>query len=172
MSEISKDELLKEIERLKLILELPKLYLADYFINLRNTVDKNVVSKLLNLQKDDEHSEKKNKLNEIWQLIIQKIDSFEKKCARNPKIENLKEFNERLSTIETVLIKEQNRNLDELQAEIHTIEISILKQLFRNKTIAFVGTTNVCGGENRELIDHKLIILNDQFISNNSIEKK
>ncbi len=170
MSEVRSYEFLnKEIERLKLILELPKLYLADYFIDLRNRVDKNVVSKLANLQNDDE---KKKKLNEIWQSMIQKIDSFERKCVRNPKIEMSKKNNERLSSIETILTKHEAKNLEDLYEEIETIEISILHQLFRNKTIAFVEISNICSGETRGLIDYKLIIINDQFIRDKSIEQK
>ena len=104
--------------------------------------------------------------------MIQKIDSFERKCVRNPKIEMSKKNNERLSSIETILTKHEAKNLEDLYEEIETIEISILHQLFRNKTIAFVEISNICSGETRGLIDYKLIIINDQFIRDKSIEQK
>ena len=58
-----KNQVLKEIEELKQNLEFPNLYLANYFFELRNEVDKEILSKQIKLEDDDEN---KQKLNEIW----------------------------------------------------------------------------------------------------------
>jgi hypothetical protein len=73
MNEIEMNEMLKKLEDLNRIAELPALYIADYFIDLRNEVDLFAVSKLLNLKNTDQQQEK-NDLNEKWQQIISKID--------------------------------------------------------------------------------------------------
>ena len=169
MSETNKDKLHKSIQNLRQILELPKLYLADYFIDLRNKVDKAIVFKLFSFQNEEE---KKNRLNETWQLIIQKINLFEKKSVQNPKIQNAKSIHERLNSIETILANERDHNLEGIEEEIQLTEFSIRKQLFRNKTIAFVDVSSVCDEANRQLIDYKLAIVNDHFIRNEFLERK
>ena len=73
--EIKREKLFEKIENLKEIAELPTLYLSNYFDELRNDVDKEFAPKQLEYQNDEE---KKKHLEEIWQQIISKIDSFEK----------------------------------------------------------------------------------------------
>ncbi len=77
--EVTKDKILNDLDKLKGIIELPDLYLADYFDALRNRVDKECATKQLKLQND---KEKKNELDELWQKMITKIDLFERKCIR------------------------------------------------------------------------------------------
>ena len=43
MAEIKKQQMLQKLVELKLIIEMPKLYLANYFQELRNNVDKEIV---------------------------------------------------------------------------------------------------------------------------------
>ncbi len=77
--EISKEKLLNDLENLNKIIEHPGLYLDDYFGSLRNKVDKECATKLIKLQNDQE---KKKELDELWQRMISKIDSFENNCLR------------------------------------------------------------------------------------------
>ena len=54
--------------------------MENYFIELRNDIDKEFALKQLELQNDEE---KKKDLNELWQKIIEKTDSFEKSCIKS-----------------------------------------------------------------------------------------
>ena len=58
MDEIKKEELLKQIKDLKQINELPELFIANYFSDLRNKADKEILSKQLNLKAEDEKFKK------------------------------------------------------------------------------------------------------------------
>jgi phosphoribosylformylglycinamidine (FGAM) synthase-like enzyme len=73
----NKDTLLNDLNKIKEIAELPSLYLSNYFMKLKNDVDREFAPKQLELQND---KEKKKELNELWQKKITKIDSFEKNC--------------------------------------------------------------------------------------------
>jgi hypothetical protein len=160
-----KDQVLKELNELKQLFELPSLYLADFFSDLRYQVNKQLASRHLN--ENDE--EIKKKIAELWIKMIEKIDSFEMKCIRF----SLKEPNrikERLDLIETMLNENNFKNLEELTERIQTEETNILSQLFQNKTIAYVSSD--VDIYRRYRYNSQLIIINDFFISNKSIKKR
>ena len=98
MVELTRNDLFKELEDLKRIADLPALYLANFFIDLRNDVDKEVVSKQTILNDDKEN---KTKLNELWQQMIAKINSFEKQCIVSKL--NLKSNKQAINLIEEML---------------------------------------------------------------------
>ena len=54
---------------------MPKLYVADYFLDLRNKVDKEMFLKQV-IHKND--NEIKNELTKIWEELILQINWFEK----------------------------------------------------------------------------------------------
>ena len=56
-------EILNKLDELKQIVELPELYLANHFDELRNEIDKEITSKQMNLVKTE--IEKKHELNQI-----------------------------------------------------------------------------------------------------------
>ena len=132
MVEIKKHQILKKLEDLKLIVEIPKLYLANYFQELRNSVDKEMFSKQM-LHNND--NEMKNELNQIWKEMISKIDSFEKECK------NKDELQSNLNQIEEIrmMLDDQNEatNLKIIEDKIQEEEFNLFKKLFQNKTIIF-----------------------------------
>ena len=65
--------MLQKLEDLQIIVEIPNLYLANYFQELRNNVDIEMFSKQM-LHNNDKNEAK----NEIWKEMISKIYSFEK----------------------------------------------------------------------------------------------
>ena len=77
MNELGIENLLNRKKRLTEICEIPKLYLANYFSDLRRDIDFEIV------QKKEPNN---RKLNELWLEIIKKIDSFEKECINNIKL--------------------------------------------------------------------------------------
>ncbi len=99
---MTKEKLLNNLVKLNTIIELPNLYLSDYFCNLRNKVDRECALKQQELQND---KEKKNELDELWKQMISKIDSFEKNCIR--KTYDLDVNKIRINEIEEILNSEQ-----------------------------------------------------------------
>ena len=153
-SEITKEKLLNDSNNIKDIIDFPSLYLENYFIELRNDIDKEFALKQLELQNDEE---KKKDLNELWQKIIEKTDSFEKSCIKSSY--DLEKHKTRINKIETILNNQETINLKKAEEEIKTEEINLLKILFQNKTILFVK-------------NQKLVILNDEFISKRSFQNR
>ena len=153
-SEITKEKLLNDSNNIKDIIDFPSLYLENYFIELRNDIDKEFALKQLELQNDEE---KKKELNELWQKMIEKTDSFEKSCIKSSY--DLEKHKTRINKIETILNNQETINLKKAEEEIKTEEINLLKILFQNKTILF-------------LKNQKLVILNDEFISKTSFQKR
>jgi len=151
---ITKEKLLNDLNKIKDLVELPSLYLSNYFSELKNDVDKDFASKQLKLQNDD--CKKKN-LNALWQEMIEKIESFEKNCIETSY--DLETHKTRINEIETMLTNAELINLDEIEEMIENEEINLLEILFKKKTILF--------SKNKEL----LIILNDEFISKASLKK-
>ena len=62
MSETKKQRILQKLEDLKLIGEIPKLYLANFFIELRNSVDKEMFSKQMLHNNDTEIKNESSKI--------------------------------------------------------------------------------------------------------------
>ena len=153
-SEITKEKLLNDSNNIKDIIDFPSLYLENYFIELRNDIDKEFALKQLELQNDEE---KKKDLNELWQKMIEKTDSFEKSCIKSSY--DLEKHKTRINKIETILNNQETINLKKAEEEIKTEEINLLKILFQNKTILF-------------LKNQKLVILNDEFISKTSFQNR
>jgi flagellar biosynthesis/type III secretory pathway chaperone len=166
----TREILLNDLKKLNEIAQLPGLYLAYYFDVLRNKVDKECALKQLELQND---KEKKNKLDELWQTIINKIDSFQKNCIRN--IYDLDVNKIRINEIENKLNNEENIDFEKARDEIENEEINLLQNLFQNKTILFRKHSNhdkqVVQSE-KKLIDGQLIVLDDEFINLKSIDER
>ena len=64
---------------------MPKLYVADYFLDLRNKVDKEMFLKQV-IHKND--NEIKNELTKIWEELILQINWFEKQCNSKDKLQS------------------------------------------------------------------------------------
>ena len=160
MAELIKEELIKDFEELKNNAELPALFLTNYFLEIRKEIDNEIATKQMNLKEGDDMEENKQKLNEIWKDLIAKIDSFESQF--NKSTFDLKENKERINSIEAILKEDSNDNLNKAKEAIESEEIDLMKLLFQNKTIVFF---NVIHLSLSNLIDYKLIVLNDEFIS-------
>ena len=161
MAEIARDRSRKELEDLKQIYEMPRLYLANFFSDLRNQVDFQIVSKQSNIENIHE-------LNRVWLEIIKKINSFENKCA-NKKIGDEPALKKRLETLDNELNNEFKTNIS---VGIQNEQELLLKKLFKNKTIAFIDCKGFLDGSNRNIIDHKLVIIDDEFISPKALKQR
>ena len=167
IEKLKKDELLSELDQLHAIFECPRLYLASYFSDLKADVDIELVKKQQTYQKNAEIIEK---LAKIWKNIISKIESFEKNCICN-KLDA--ETKDSLEAIKAILNDEQTTiSLEKVKEEISNEKYRMLKQLFQNKTITFVNVENILPEYERELIDCKLVLLSDEFISHKKIKQR
>ena len=63
-----------ELNELREIVESPRLYLINYFIDLKNRVDKPFVLKQIR----EQNNKTNQKLSKNWQKMIDFIDLFEK----------------------------------------------------------------------------------------------
>ena len=160
-TEITKEKLFNDLNEIKDALELPNVYLANYFNGLRNDVDKSVAQKQLTFQNDQE---KKKQLDELWQQMINKIDTFEKNCTVDSC--DFEPNKIRINEIEAIL---KTVNLGEAQYMIEEEEIKLLQDLFQNKSILFFETNMQVESK---LIESSLVILNDTYISKKSIKKR
>jgi hypothetical protein len=166
--QITKEKILNDLAKLNTIIELPNLYLSDYFCNLRNKVDRECALKQQELQND---KEKKNELDELWKQMISKIDSFEKNCIR--KTYDLDVNKIRINEIEEIVNSEQLidlKNVKKVQDEIEKEEINLLQNLFQNKSILFRKYEQ--DEVQSKIIDVQLIVLFDEFISQETIDER
>ncbi len=159
LSEKQREQFLKELDDLKQIIELPTLYLANYFSDLRNQVDLEINTQKMLLQNDDK--EKQN-LNKIWEEMISKIYSFERQYT-NKKFE-FGYNNEKINAIEDRVKHNEFDGLSEISETIQREENELLKKIFANKTIVFFNVK-------KEEKKYKLIVLNE-FINPKEFKKR
>jgi len=167
---ITKEELLYDLDKLNRITEFPNLYLADYFNDVRNKIDKECATKQEELKNV---TEKKKELDELWQKMITKIDKFEKNCIR--KIYDLDAIKIRIKEIEKILNNDKLIHFENVQDQIEKEEINLLQKLFQNKSILFRKHSNDDKDEvqsQNKIIDGQLIVLVDEFISQKSIDER
>ena len=164
------EQLLIKTDDLKQIIEIPSLYLSNYFNELRNEVDLECLKK--QKQYEERNQENKTKINEIWKEMITKIDSFEKQCINNT-IKDHQQVINRLESIELMLNNNEfNTNLEEIKETIEREETNCLQELFQNKTIVFIqDDEKIVEFKNNLLINGKLVILNDFFIKNTFLKE-
>ena len=153
-TKITKEKLLNDLNKIKDIIELPSFYFSNYFSDLRNDVDKQLAPKQLELQND---KEKMKELNELWQQMIAKIDLFEFNFKRDSY--NLKTIKTKINEIEARLNTQERINLNDAEDIIENEQINLLEMLFKKKSILLVTI-------------QKLVILNDEFISKTSLQKR
>ena len=161
MAETKKRQMLQKIEDLKLIIEIPKLYLANYFQDLRNEVDKEMLPKQI-LHHND--TEMKNEIDQIWNEMISKIDSFEKQCK------NKDELQTNLNRIDDIRIMLDNQDelttLEIIEDKIKNEEFNLLKKLFQNKTIIFENSFF------KTSTQKILLIIDDEYVNWIPINKR
>jgi len=156
---ITREKLFEKIEKLKEIVELPNIYLENYFSELRNDVDKEFWSKKIEIHNDEN---KQKELDRFWEISISKIDSFEQSCIQSSY--NSMKTKTIINEIETMLNNQETINLNECDEKIENEKTNFIKELFQNKQILFVNL--------KDKKNKLLVLLNDEFISKESLEEK
>jgi hypothetical protein len=107
-----------ELELLKQIIDIPRLYISDYFLKLRTEIDTIFFSKSIESTRN----------NLTWLEMINKVNDYENECLK------LKYF--------TVDFKNEiNKQINEKFNSIDLIKFQIEKCLFLNKTMFLYGSS-------------------------------
>ena len=159
----TRKQLLKDLEELKDIIEFSRLYLANYFSELRNEVDKEFISILMHHHGDEQI---KTNLNQSWKKMIEHINSFEEQCINTTV--DLTENEERINSIETTL----NESTESIQEMIDIEEYSLMKLLFQNKTIVYLDAKHILKKYKSNTNAGKLILLDGETIRKKKLQKR
>ena len=93
------EELNNQLEQLQKMVEIPQLFLSDYFISLRNEMDKFYLKKKVEGKEEDD----------IWMKIIARIDTFEKELTRSNR-----------KSLTDSIIQETNKQIELIRSEIES----------------------------------------------------
>lgn len=166
-----------ELDKLKTLHQVPRLYLSNFYSDLKTKIDVSFTSK----QRIIQNEVTKSKLCENWSLMIQKINCLEKECLYREKTNKLNQniyhqIQLNIAAIEIELLKSptDNETLKQLN-ELISFDINRIERfLFLNKTVIFLNET-VCENVNllykmdMETTAGKLIIIRDQFLNKKCI---
>ena len=130
------------LEELKLIVNNPKIYLANYLDDIRCQIDIECQLYLNspNLAMRDERLAIEQQLQ-----LIYEVDIFEQKCLMNLKTTTTQANQTNLELLDTRLqsLNFENRDaISEIKKDIHSAFYSSQKLLFMNKGIIFLNITN------------------------------
>lgn len=134
------------LDKLKMIFSLPRLYLSDFFIDLRSEIDLAFVKKRISLNKH--YTNELNKeLEANWSDFINKVNQFETEIFKKRKDNKLPEeltslINAKIKLIESKLEKltETDEPLfDEISFLIYDTKLLIKKNIFNNQCISLLN---------------------------------
>ena len=117
----------KLLDDLKLISEIPRLYLANYFEDFKNKIDLIAAHRCLN----ETDKEIRKALNDNWSELIKKIELFEDECVRR-----VSKFKSSIDLIDQ--IEKNISNSIEIEELIRDKIKSFEGELFLNRTILFL----------------------------------
>lgn len=134
-----------------------KLFLADFFIDLKAQVDL-VFVELIKMNNDDDDERISNNYTEI----INKIELFEQICYKQARTiishDQIKFIQKRIESISNQnILDDTDTDYDEINELIETQLYKLEKMLFNNKTIYFINNQS-------SINKNFLIIINDEYI--------
>ena len=163
MFQINRNQKFKsDLLELKQTCHCQEFYLKKYFNGIRSQVGKELSHKLMIETKE----EKKNEFTQLWNQIVDRVAELEEEFLQ---FKLSKDFSEntikQLNSIEAML-KTGDPVLIEKRIRIE--EENIQRNIFRDRTIVFLNGKDYLNKSYRELIDCKMLIINDEFISQKS----
>lgn len=182
----------KKLDDLRTLFKCPRLYLTNWFDEIKNDVD------IAYGQKEifETDPDLRTILRTNWNSIIERISLFEENCLKN---QPTNKFNQHTTEAISQVINSVETNLIELHkleqsvpAEDQLIEhktnlindsissqiIKLEKILFQNKTIAFIAShkssiflaNKVFHRMDSKTTAGKLVVINDEYFNKSSIE--
>lgn len=170
-------ELDEELERFKLLFECPRLYISDYFYDLKTEIDSAFAIK-------QSTTTDKNVLNSNWDKIIKKVESYETECLRvrktnkfdeefhNYNIEAIKLLNSKLTDLKQG--EQQENNAQMIKNLINENINKLEKNIFLNKTMMFLNESN-CIIEIFDKLDYmtsagKLVFITNEYFNKRNMQ--
>ena len=173
------DTLKSDLNNLKSVIKSPRLYLSDYFTELRNKIDiqcETTIRKAV---------EKTREQLEHQSLLIEEVNSFEKECFlrldKNGLLSNaiLKQVKTLMTTIESNYKSgalDTGPKLNEIKSLLDEIISDMHKTLFIARGIVFLANeflaTFIPGIENQLETFGLLVIVEDEFISSRLFQNR
>ena len=183
-------DLKKNSEQLKSLLESPKMgiiYLADWFSELRSSIDMEFVKRDISCT----DISLKSKLKENWTKIISRVDLLEKECIKNQKkVKNYEITQETTANLQLIdnelkiltdllslnaINEKYQQEIFELDDLIYIERLRIEQALFLNKTIIFFNEIN-CHDNNliakldSELAVGKLLLISNEYFGKKGVD--
>lgn len=176
---------MNSLEKLKTLIELTPIYLANHFSDLKTQIDVAFAKKEEELlassstttaTKTNEASDSLVRLRENWELMIKKVNLYEKECMYRYKTNKLserhtKDLYSRIEFIELNALDDEYLN-DIINSEIDKLE----KHFFLNKTIVYLNEElcdkfNILYKMDTDTTAGKLVIIKDLYLSHSYIKK-
>ena len=135
MLQISRDNLRNKLDTLKVILELPKLHIANYFEDLRRDIDLSFF--------ESGQAGPNTELNRHWSTIIEQLTEYEKECIaslnrwRKISIEDCDLLNLLDEKLNDSNLKQKTNQKHNLDKRIDSLLLERKRGLFLNKTAIF-----------------------------------
>jgi len=131
-----------EIEEICSLVEIPRLFISNHFIDLKSEIDLFFVQ--LN------QTEKTEKNNKLWLDIIEKVNKIEIECLVNPNLQCFgAEIKEEIVKLESNRVKLSDSRITQLKFKIESF-------LLQNQTITFMNK--------------RLLIVTDAYLNKNNIK--
>ena len=145
MTTISSNDLDKQLYKLKEILNFPRIYLCNYFADLKTEIDLSFAKK----QQNSSNAEIMQILHENYKQMIDKVNSIEEHCLKIQK----QTFNDELTHETNSIIKQIENKLNITTDEYLSKEINDLlyeqtlkleRVIFQNRTLIFLDRSKCC----------------------------
>jgi hypothetical protein len=152
---------LENITQIKLIIQNPRIYLSNYFDDLKNLIDLEYFETILR-DRIDKNSQVD--LCKRHQEITEKLNQVQIECFQNFPLSqiNVEIFNQ----IKTFLNNIESQNIDNLNQSIYENLMKLQKILFSNKSLIFLKKKDIPDLKSFGL----LICVEDQFMNNTIIK--
>ena len=169
-----------KLEQLKFIFECPRLFICNYFNDLRSKIDLAFVEKMFYLN----DKTIKQKLNENWTKMIDLIDSIEMRLMLLSKTTNKfntifsQEISKKIEFSEKLINQISSVKINEFKDIDHLISeqlFKIEKFLLQNQTFVFINETkckinNLFNKMNSETSPGKLVFIKNEYFSSEGIQ--
>ena len=179
---LSREDIDSGLKELKLAYENPKLYIATYFSELRNTVDIELEKFILN----QEDAEQLELANEFQESMINNINNFEKECMSKLSSgslsteDSIEDRIEKLTEDVKYLDSYEDEKLNAVYDLIYYLMVEVQKILFSNQQLVFVSKNTQFFKEYLETSDCEvsmvsfgfLVKIEDEFIGKRGFFKQ
>ncbi len=161
---------------LKSILLNPKMFLANYFYNLRNSVD--IAHETFIITQKQVRRESESSTTDGYSAIIERINCFEKECLEKPVIEEDTDFKKISNVLSQAELKINDTLWLEVYAtkdELEKLSDMIYECLLNSKKLLFGTSTMIFWTKhevNKGLINSfgKLLLISDEYIGARAVK--